>query len=80
MDERAQLIVLCKRLGAEGSQAEAMADQLIKRCDQLVRTRGVTRTAAMEYLLNLLVKGSQGEPPPGFEGVSTPPPAGGETR
>ena len=32
MDERAQLVTLCERLGAESAQATAMADQLIKRC------------------------------------------------
>ncbi len=74
MDERTQLVTLCRRLGAQSDGAETMADQLIKRCDQLVRTRGITRTAAMEYLLTLLVKGSQGEAPPGFEGFATPPP------
>lgn len=72
MDERAQLVTLCERLGAESAQATAMADQLIKRCEQIVRTRGGTRPEAMAYLLNLLVKGAQGEAPPGFEGGPAP--------
>ena len=49
-----------------------MADQLIKRCEQIVRTRGGTQPDAMAYLLNLLVKGAQGEAPPGFEGGPAP--------
>lgn len=72
MDERAQLVTLCERLGAESAQATAMADQLIKRCEQIVRTRGGTQPEAMAYLLNLLVKGAQGEAPPGFEGGPAP--------
>jgi hypothetical protein len=75
MDEREQLIALCQRLGSTAEQAAVMADQLRKRCDQLVRSRGLTRTAAMEYLLQLLVKGASGEAPPGFEGVGAPPAA-----
>lgn len=80
MDERTSLIALCRRLGADEKQAGVMADQMLKRCEQLARERGLTRPAAMEYLLNLLVKGASGEAPPGFEGG--PPPAGNpaETR
>lgn len=70
MTEREQLITLCERLGAAPSQAAAMADQLLKRCDQLVEGRGVPRVEAMAYLLELLTKGARGEAPRGFEGVS----------
>ncbi len=73
MTEREQLITLCGKLGANPLQAAAMADQLIKRCDQLVAERGLARTAAMEYLLTLVVKGHAGETPAGFSGG--PPPA-----
>jgi hypothetical protein len=70
MTEREQLIQLCTKLGAPTPAAAAtMADQLIKRCDQLAAQRGGSRTEAMEYLLRLVTKGSQGEAPPGFEGV-----------
>ncbi|CAM2874688.1 hypothetical protein [Rariglobus hedericola] len=70
MTEREQLIQLCSKLGAPTSAAAAtMADQLIKRCDQLAAQRGIARTEAMAYLLQLVTKGSQGETPPGFEGV-----------
>jgi len=72
--EREQLTALCARLGANPAQAAVMADQLIKRCDQLVATRGLERTAAMAYLLDLVVKGRAGETPPGFPGVNSPPP------
>jgi hypothetical protein len=71
MNEREQLIQLCTRLGAPTPAAAAtMADQLIKRCDQLVAQRGISRVEAMGYLLQLVTKGAQGESPPGFEGVT----------
>lgn len=70
MTEREQLIQLCTKLGAPTPAASStMADQLIKRCDQLVEQRGITRTEAMAYLLQLVTKGARGETPPGFEGV-----------
>jgi len=77
--ERDQLIQLCARLGAPTPEAAGvMADQLLKRCDQLAVQRGIPRTEAMAYLLELVTKGSRGETPAGFEGVSKPPPP--ETR
>jgi len=70
MNEREQLIQLCAKLGAHTPAVAAMmADQLIKRCDQLTEQRGISRVEAMEYLLKLVTKGAQGEAPPGFEGV-----------
>ncbi len=70
MTEREQLIQLCTKLGATTPAAAAtMADQLSKRCDQLAAQRGISRVEAMTYLLQLVTKGSQGEAPPGFEGV-----------
>lgn len=70
MTEREQLIQLCSKLGAPTPAAAAtMADQLSKRCDQLVAQRGISRMEAMAYLLQLVTKGAQGEAPPGFEGV-----------
>ena len=72
MTEREQLVALCSRLGANGPQASTMADQLLKRCDQLVAERGWTRMHAMEHLLSLVVKGRSGETIPGFEGGKPP--------
>jgi len=73
MNEREQLIQLCTQLGAPTPAAAAtMADQLSKRCDQLVAQRGISRVEAMNYLLQLVTKGAQGEAPPGFEGVKKP--------
>ena len=70
MTEREQLIQLCAKLSAPSPEAAAtMADQLIKRCDQLVAQRGIGRVEAMAYLLQLVTQGAQGETPPGFEGV-----------
>jgi hypothetical protein len=72
MTERDQLLSLCARLGASPAQATTMADQLLKRCDQLVADRGWTRVQAMEHLLTLVMRGRSGETAPGFEG-GTPP-------
>ena len=69
--ERDSLVELCGRLGAERAQAGVMADQLLKRCGQLAAERGITREASMAHLLQLVAKGSQGEAPPGFEGVKS---------
>lgn len=71
--EREQLVTLCARLGAAPAQAETMADQLLKRCDQLARERGWPRERAMEHLLTLVVKSRAGEVVPGFEGGRPPP-------
>lgn len=73
MTEREQLILLCTKLGAPTPAAAAtMADQLIKRCDQLATQRGIAHTEAMAYLLRLVTQGAQGETPPGFEGSRAP--------
>lgn len=67
MDELAKLTALCRNLGATTeAQADTMARQLQKRADQLVLERGLTRVAAMEHLLNLVIHGRRGETPPGF--------------
>ncbi len=79
-NEREQLMALCGRLGASPEQAGVMADQLIKRCDQMAIERGMTREAAMAHLLQLVVKGSQGETPAGFEGVKRGEAPGGAGR
>lgn len=73
MSEENSLTALCQRLGSPEPQARIMARQLLKRADQLARERGITREAAMEHLLKLLIQGSQGKTPTGFEGGSPPP-------
>lgn len=67
MDELAQLTRLCRNLGATPEQADAMARQLIKRADQLVTGRQLTREAAMDYLLRLVLQGHSGAVPPEFQ-------------
>lgn len=70
MDDLQKLTALCRNLGAATeAQAETMARQLQKRADQLAAERGITRVAAMEHLLNLMLHGRRGETPSGF----TPP-------
>ena len=73
MDEREQLILLCTKLGAPTPIAAAtMADQLLKRCEQIAAQRGLSRVEAMAYLLKLVTQGAQGRTPPGFEGTTKP--------
>ncbi len=74
MSEDGQLRALCERLGASPAQAATMAAQLLKRAGQLAAERGITREAALAHLLNVVVKGRNGEvpadfvPPPGLSG------------
>ncbi len=63
MNELEQLTQLCARMGAVPTQAAVMAAQLQKRATQLAGERGLTREAAMHYLLELVVKGRHGEAP-----------------
>ncbi len=63
MTELEQLTQLCTGLGAPPAQAAVMAAQLQKRATQFAAERGVTREVAMQYLLELVVKGRHGETP-----------------
>ena len=66
MSELDQLTELCTRLGADRSQAQTMAAQLLKRADQLASERGIDRVAALKYLVEMVVKGRNGEVPREF--------------
>ena len=66
MSETEQLRALCERLGANPTQAATMAAQLLKRAGQLAEERGLTREAALAHLLNVVVKGRNGEIPAEF--------------
>lgn len=72
MSELEQVKRLCASLGADDAQAERMATQLLKRADQIATERNCDRVQAMNYLLELTLKGAKGEPPPGFEGGAPP--------
>ncbi len=61
MTELEQLTLFCQRLGADAAQALTMATQLQKRATQMAVARNVTREVAMNYLLELVLKGRQGE-------------------
>jgi hypothetical protein len=74
MSELAQLTEFCRKLGAPQGQAEAMAQQLLKRAEQLAAERGQTREAAMGYLLRLVTQGSAGRVPAEFQPPENPPP------
>ena len=81
MSELEQLAAVCERFGASPRQAQTMAAQLLKRAEQLAEEWGVTRTAALRGLLEVVVKGRAGEVPAGLglPGAVAPPadPAGG---
>jgi hypothetical protein len=66
MTELEQLAELCSRLGASPTQSTIMAGQLIKRADQLAIDRGIERTAALSYLVELVMKARNGETPSDF--------------
>ena len=80
MTEHEQLQRLCERLGAAPAQAAIMANQLLKRSDQLARERGITREVALKGLLEIVVKGRAGEVPPQFAASLPPPQAGGDGK
>ena len=69
MTEQEQVARLCERLGASPAQAATMAAQLLKRAEQIAGERGITREAALQSLLEVVVKGRAGEVP----GRSPPP-------
>ena len=75
MTEHEQLSALCARLGASASQADTMARQLLKRAEQLAAERGITREAALKGLLDVLIKGRNGEVPARFQPPPGDPPA-----
>ena len=56
----------CRKLGAAPQQAEVMAQQLLKRTDQLAIERKQTREECMAYLLRLVAQGSAGSVPVEF--------------
>jgi hypothetical protein len=72
MSEDEQLQALCVKLGSSPAQAVTMAAQLQKRAAQLGVERGITREAALAHLLNLVVKGRNGEVPPDFSPPASP--------
>ena len=73
MTELENLSRLCERLGAAPAQAATMAAQLLKRAEQHAAERGVTREAALERLLELLIKGRAGVVPAEFATRGLPP-------
>jgi hypothetical protein len=70
MTELQQITQLCERLGATHAQAETMAAQLLKRAEQLAAERNITREAALQSLLEVVIKGRAGDVPARF----APPP------
>lgn len=76
MDELRQLVRFCRAQGAPEAQAAIMAQQLMKRADQLARERGGPREEVMAYLLRLVVQGRSGEVPAEFQ----PPAPGPENQ
>ncbi|MBP7141200.1 MAG: hypothetical protein KBA71_04790 [Opitutaceae bacterium] len=63
MTEHEQITGLLVRLGAGVAQARTMASQLQRRCDQWVKERNLPREEAMAQLLQMVIKGRNGEAP-----------------
>ena len=61
MSELAAVAKLCLRWGASPAVAEAMARQLLKRAEQLMSERGLSREQALAYLFNLMAQGQAGQ-------------------
>lgn len=80
MTEHEQLQQLCERLGAAPAQAAIMANQLLKRADQLASERGITREVALKGLLEVVVKGRAGEVPLQFAASVLPPQVGADGK
>lgn len=73
MTELEQLTQLCEKLGAPPAQAATMAAQLLKRAAQIAAERGISREAALQGLIDVVVKGRAGDVPSGFTRQSPPP-------
>lgn len=72
MDDFEHVKRLCRSFGADETQAEVMARQLMKRAEQIAQERNCDQVEAMRYLLEIALKGASGEAPPGFEGGEPP--------
>ena len=73
MTELEQLTLLCERLGAPPAQAATMAAQLLKRAAQISVERGISRDAALQSLLEVVIQGRAGEVPTRFLAPQPPP-------
>ena len=60
-EEQARVTELLCHWGASQGQAETMAKQLIKRADQLAKSKGIGKVEALSQLLELVARGRQGE-------------------
>lgn len=76
MTENEKLTRLCQSLGAPPAQAAVMAAQLGKRAEQISVQRGISREAALQELLEIVVKGRGGEVPARFGSQQKSPYAG----
>ena len=74
--EHKKLTLLLRNLGAEESAAKVMANQLLKRADQLAKERSISRVEALDYLLKVTIAGREGRV---YEG-DIPPPNGTTMR
>lgn len=59
-DEVEKVARIFVNLGAEGSQAEVMAAQLLKRAGQIAEERGISKVEATETLLKQVIEARQG--------------------
>lgn len=68
-----KLTALFQNLGAKKEAANVMANQLLKRADQMASERSISRIEALDYLLKVTIAGREGRV---FEGE---PPSSGTT-
>lgn len=62
--ELERLTRLCRHFGARPPQDRLMARKLLDRSEQMARTRGIDKVAALQYLLSLMMKAREATAPP----------------
>jgi 5,10-methenyltetrahydromethanopterin hydrogenase len=68
MTEEQKVARIFVGMGAGSDQAVRMAQQILKRAEQLMVERGLSKLEALDHLLRIATSGAQGTPPIGFEG------------
>lgn len=69
-DPAVQVSQVFERLGASPEQALRMSRQLVKRAEQLAGQEKIPFLESLERLMNLSVRGAQGDFDPNFEPIS----------
>ncbi|MEM7792314.1 MAG: hypothetical protein AAF546_12995 [Verrucomicrobiota bacterium] len=59
-EDLSKICLLFKRLGASETQAETMANQLLKRADQIAKQKNISKVQAVEMLLKKVIEARYG--------------------